>query len=93
MNSTIDNGGIYVAGLGANTISVTNSTVDATNSQVAASLADLRKFANADSNDLSNVENLAIGLFGDAEQHADDLAGSTVTGDVGLLGVGAMART
>ena len=71
--STIDNGGIYVAGLGANTISVTNSTVDATNSQVAASLAELAQRI-ADSGipvDVSNVDNLAIGLFGGAEQHAD----------------------
>ncbi len=64
--STIDNGGIYVAGLGANTISVTNSTVDATDSQVAASLAELAQRI-ADSGipvDVSNVENLAIGLIG-----------------------------
>ena len=64
--STIDNGGIYVAGLGANTISVTNSTVDATNSLVAARLAELAQRI-ADSGipvDVSTVGNLAIGLIG-----------------------------
>ena len=40
-DSFIDTGGIYVAGIGGNTISVTNSTVDATDSQVAANLAAL----------------------------------------------------
>ena len=37
--STINTGGIYVGGIADNTISLTNSTVDATNSEVAANLA------------------------------------------------------
>ena len=58
-DSTIDTGGIYLAGIGTNTISVTNSTVDATNSQVAANLVAL--FPNQD---LSAIDNLAIGRWG-----------------------------
>ena len=71
--STINNGGIYVAGLGANTISVTNSTVDATNSQVAARLADLaQQIADAGIPiDLSKVDNLAIGMFGTQSNDAE----------------------
>ena len=83
MNSTIDNGGIYLAGIGANTISVTNSTVDSTNSQVAANLVAL--FPNQD---LSAIENLAIGALGGLQSNTMTITGSTVTGDVGLLGVG-----
>ena len=40
--------------------------------------------------DVSNVDNLAIGLFG-TQSNTLTLAGSTVTGDVGLLGIGANA--
>jgi hypothetical protein len=79
-----------VAGLGANTISVTNSTVDATNSLVAARLAELAQRI-ADSGipvDVSTVGNLAIGLIG-TQSNTLVLAGSTVTGDVGLLGLAA----
>ena len=90
-SSTINEGGIYVASLGVNTISVTDSTVDATGSEVAAGLADFaQELANAGYPvDISNVDNLAIGLFG--TQSTLTLAGSTVTGDVGLLGIGANA--
>ena len=83
-DSTIDTGGIYLAGISTNAISVTNSTVDATNSQVAASLVAL--FPNQD---LSAIDNLAIGVLGGLQSNTLTLAGSTVTGDVGLLGVGA----
>ena len=82
-NSTIDTGGIYLAGIGANAISVTNSTVDSTNSQVAASLVAL--FPNQD---LSAIEDLAIGALGGLQSNTLTLDASTVTGDVGLLGVG-----
>ena len=90
-SSTINEGGIYVASLGVNTISVTDSTVNATGSGVAAGLADFaQELANAGYPvDISNVDNLAIGLFG--TQSTLTLAGSTVTGDVGLLGMGANA--
>ena len=87
-SSTIDTGGIYLAGIGTNAISVTNSTVDSTGSQVAASLVAL--FPNQD---LSAIENLAIGALGGLQSNTLTLAGSTVTGDLGLLGVGAIART
>ena len=60
-SSTIDNGGIYLAGIGANEISVNNSTVDATNSQVATSLVAL--FAGTGV-DLSSIDNVAIGALG-----------------------------
>ena len=83
-SSTIDTGGIYLAGIGTNTISVTNSTVDSTGSQVAASLVAL--FPNQD---LSAIENLAIGALGGLQSNTLTISGSTVTGDVGLLGVGA----
>ena len=82
-SSTIDTGGIYLAGISTNTISVTNSTVDATNSQVAAGLVAL--FPNQD---LSAIDNLAIGLLGGLQSNTLTVAGSTVIGDVGLLGVG-----
>ena len=82
-NSTIDTGGIYLAGIGANTISVTKSTIDATGSQVAAGLVAL--FPNQD---LSSIDNLAIGLLGGLQSNTLTISGSTVTGDVGLLGVG-----
>ena len=91
ISSTITTGGIYVASLGVNTISLTDSTLDATGSGVAAGLADFaQELANAGYPvDISNVDNLAIGLFG--TQSTLTLAGSTVTGDVGLLGIGANA--
>ena len=89
--STINTGGIYVASLGTNTISVKDSTVDATGSEVAAGLAGFaQRLADAGYPvDIANVDNLAIGLFG--TQGTLTLAGSTVTGDVGLLGIGANA--
>ena len=71
--STIDNGGIYVAGLGANTISVTNSTVDATNSLVAASLVELAQRIADSGNSSRCIQRRQPGHRPDrhAEQQAD----------------------
>jgi len=87
--STINNGGIYVLG-GVNIVSMTNSTVDATNSQVAANLvAFAQRLANLQGTtvDVSGIDNLAIGLLG-TQNNTLSVAGSTIIGDVGILSSG-----
>ena len=90
--NSIDNGGIYVAGfLGANTVSVTTSTVDATNSQVAANLVDFAQQIEAANPgttvDVSGIDDLAIGLLG-TRNNSLSVTGSTIIGDVGILSGG-----
>ena len=87
-DSFIDTGGIYLAGIGTNAISVTNSTVDATNSQVAANLAALCPIP-----DHAGIENLAIGALGGLQSNTLSLAGSTVIGDWAYSVSDQIART
>ena len=70
---------------------MTNSTVDATNSQVAANLVDFAQQIEAANPgttvDVSGIDDLAIGLLG-TRNNSLSVTGSIIIGDVGILSGG-----